>query len=128
MALSLDIWGDRLRVYRSVTGPRVEGETRVNKTRSDWIPARVPPRDAGEATDGNRPKKIQDIREVTCSLLDPSGTRIEIKPSDRIELQTGYNGNYTDLGMWEVLSNQIPRNREGEELLQYMRLVQVDEY
>lgn len=128
MPLDLDIWIDRVRVYRTVPGPRVEGETRVNKTRSEWIPARIPPREAAESVNGERPKKVQDIREITCSVLDPSGTRIEIKRSDRLELQTGYQGSYTDLGMWEVLSNQIPRGRDGEELLQYLRVLKVDEY
>jgi hypothetical protein len=128
MALSLDIWIDRVRVYRTVPGARVEGETRANRTRSEWISARVPPREAAESVNGERPKKVQDIREITCSLLDPDGKRIEIKKSDRIEVETGYQGSYTELGMWDVLSNQIPRGRDGEELLQYLRILKVEEY
>ena len=128
MALDLNIWIDRLRVFRTVTGPRIEGETRVNKSRSEWLPARIAPSEANEPVTGERPKKVQDIRELTCDLYDPNGVRIEIKKSDRVEIEAGYSGTYTSIGKWEVLFNQIPRNGEGEELLQYLRVVNVEEY
>ncbi len=128
MALDLDIWIDRIRVYRTVPGPRIEGETTVHQSRSEWIPARLPPQEGQENPNGERPRVVQDVRGITCSLLDPNGVRLEIKKSDTIEVQQGPGPDYTDLGRWDVLGNQIPRNGVGEELLQYLQIIRREEY
>ena len=128
MALSLDIWIDRIRVHRHEAGPRIEGETTIKTTRSAWIPARVPPESAQESLSGDRPKIVQDVREVTCSMRTVDGERKGVLKSDVVEVEIGPGPNYISLGTWEVLSNQIPRNRQGEELLQDLQIVRREEY
>lgn len=128
MALSLAVWIDRVRVHRHVPGPRIEGETSLNTSRSKWLPARIPPQDAQESLSGDRPRVIQDLREITCALNDEDGVRIEILKSDYLEVQMGPGPNYTDLGEWEVISHAIPRNGVGQELLQHIHIVKREEY
>lgn len=128
MALSLAVWIDRVRVHRKVTGPRIEGETSLRNSLSQWLPARIPPQDAQEPTNGERPRVVQDVREITCALFDADGARIEIKKSDTLEVQMGPSPDWNDLGKWEVVSHSIPRDGVGVELLQYLRIMKREEY
>lgn len=123
MALSLPIWIDRLRVVRREPGPRVEGETTLRTVKTKWIPARISPSSAAEADNGDRPKSVADTRELTCSLYDSDGTLTLVRKQDKVEVDAS-----GEVIAFEVLSCQVPRDRSGASLLQYLTLVRREEH
>lgn len=123
MALSLGIWIDRLRIVRREPGPRVEGETTLRTVKTPWIPARIAPSSAAEADNGDRPKSVADSRELTCSLYDVEGDIRLVRKQDKVEIDSG-----GEIETFEVLSVQVPRDRAGANLLQYLTIVRREEY
>lgn len=123
MALDLDIWIDRLRIVRREPGPRVEGETAMRTVRTPWIPARIAPESSSEPDDGSRPRVVTDRRELTCALYDVDGELRIVRKQDKVEVMA--SGEVLE---FEVLSVQIPRDRAGINLLQYLTVVRREEF
>ena len=112
--ITVPAWVDRARVIRKVRGPRVEGETILTTRTGPWFPCRMPPQESSEQQQDNV-WTLEDTRELSASLIAEDGTRVEMGPQDRLEVQFGLT--HSAGGTWEIQRCYVPRDGNGVDLL-----------
>ena len=136
MPLNIDyVYTDRARVLRREKGPRIEYETRINETYSEWFPGRIAPAYQASSEYGrNMRKEIERTHQFICRLTDVVGGPVQIEAKDRIEVQTGppvggvYSTTQRDSGIYEIVEEPFKPRNLVEELLWVLVLNKLEEF
>lgn len=131
MPINIDhVYTDRGRVHRKVKGARVNHETQIHETVSDWFRCRIAPAEGSEARELNR-RQIEASHLFISNLKDVNGNPVSIQEDDVIEVEAGpppFSSDSGYAGMYEIADVAVkPRNLQ-EELLWYVPLRRRKEY
>lgn len=118
---------DRAKIVTKTFGPRVNGETVVFDSESEWIKCRIDP-------DRYQERKTPDkasadrLHQFICLLKDVEGNAINLKVSDKLTIEKFVsNGVFNPQGSFEVVTVMKPR-KVKKDILFVADVRKIEEY
>lgn len=133
MPLNIDyVYTDRARVVRRIEGARIEHETQIVESYSEWFKCRIAVAyQFGQERNTSYRRSIESTHQFICKLTDFLGQPVQIAASDRLQVETGpgtYVSNSQDAGTYEIVELPFKPRDLKEELLWVINLKRLDEH
>ena len=133
MPLSIDyVYTDRARVVKRVEGARIEHETQIIESNSEWFKCRIAVAfQFGQERNTSFRRAIESTHQFICKLTDFAGQPVQITAGDRLQVETGpgaYSSNSQDAGTYEIVELPFKPRDLKEELLWVVQLKKLDEH